>query len=408
MKTSFTKAKRFAKVFTAAMMAVLMLVAVCSCGSKDAWPVDKETGLTELYIGGIGPTSGDNANYGTSVRNGAKLAVDEINSAGGVNGFKFVLHFQDSQGDPESAVSAFGKQMDEGMKVSLGGTFSGETKSVVAAAAADDVMLLTPSASSVDSIKGNDKAFRVCFSDPSQGTASAKYIKDFELATKVAVLYDSSNDYCQGLYDTFKTECAKLGIQILTVQTYTDTTNTDFSAQIAAIKESGAELVFLPIYYTPISLILTQASQMGYAPKWFGVDGMDGLLTVKGFDTSLAEGAMLLTPFVATAEDEATKSFVEKYQSADYGDGETPNQFAADAYDCIYALRDALEQAGVTADMDYSDICDALVETFTSEDFSFTGLTTAGEAATWSDTGEISKQPMGMVIQDGVYMPLDA
>ena len=169
MKTSFTKAKRFAKVFTAAMMAVLMLVAVCSCGSKDAWPVDKETGLTGLYIGGIGPT-------------------------GGVNGFKFVLHFQDSQGDPESAVSAFGKQMDEGMKVSLGGTFSGETKSVVAAAAADDVMLLTPSASSVDSIKGNDKAFRVCFSDPSQGTASAKYIKDFGLATQVAVLYDSSND----------------------------------------------------------------------------------------------------------------------------------------------------------------------------------------------------------------------
>ena len=175
--------------------------------------------------------------------------------------------------------------------------------------------------------------------------------------------------------------------------------------QLNDAKNAGADLVFLPIYYTPISLILTQANQMGYAPKWFGVDGMDGLLTVEGFDTQLAEGCMLLTPFVATAEDEATQAFVQKYEE-DYG--ETPNQFAADAYDCIYAIKQAIEQAEVTADMDFSEICDALVEVFTSGDFSYTGLTTGGEAATWSDTGEISKQPMGMVIQDGVYMPLDA
>ena len=224
------KTKKFVKVVASAMLALLMLVAACSCSSKDAWPVDKETGLTELLIGGIGPTTGDNANYGNSVKNGAKLAVDEINAAGGVNGFKLVLNFQDSQSSPESAVSAYGKLMDLGMKVSIGCTLSGENASVVAAAKNDDIFLLSPSASSVSAIAGNDKAFRVCFSDPSQGTASAKYIKDFGLAKKIAVLYDSSNDYCQGLYDTFKAECETDGLEIVTVQTYTGTTNTDFSA----------------------------------------------------------------------------------------------------------------------------------------------------------------------------------
>ena len=395
MKTSFTKAKRFAKVFTAAMMAVLMLVAVCSCGSKDAWPVDNETGLTELYIGGIGPTSGDNANYGTSVRNGAKLAVDEINAAGGVNGFKFVLHFQDSQGDPESAVSAFGKQMDEGMKVSLGGTFSGETKSVVAAAAADDVMILTPSASSVDSIKGNDKAFRVCFSDPSQGTASAKYIKDFELATKVAVLYDSSNDYCQGLYDTFKAECAKLGIQILTVQTYTDTTNTDFSAQIAAIKESGAELVFLPIYAADAAKILTQAAQTkafdGMVP--FGCDGLDGLIG-KISNKADAEGVMLLTPFAADATDENVKKFVSAYKTA--YNGETPDQFAADGYDAVFTIAAALKDAGITSE-NKDNLTSRLVASMLK--ISVDGVT--GKMS-WTADGKTTKDAKAMVIKDGV------
>ena len=194
-------------------------------------------------------------------------------------------------------------------------------------------------------------------------------------------------------------------MEIVSETSFTDDSATDFSVQLNDAKNAGADLVFLPIYYQPISLILTQANNMGYAPKWFGVDGMDGLLTQEGFDTALAEGCMLLTPFVATAEDEATKKFVATYEE-NYG--ETPNQFAADAYDCIYALKQAIEAAGLTSDMDFTELCDGLMEQFVAEDFSFTGLTTAGEAATWSDTGEISKQPMGMVIEDGVYMPLDA
>lgn len=394
MKTSLRKTKKFAKVFAAVAVAVLMLMSVCSCGSAEKWPVDKESGLTELLIGGIGPTTGDNANYGNSVKNGAKLAVDEINAAGGVNGFKFVLNFQDSQGDPESAVSAYGKLMDLGMKVSIGCTLSGENASVVAAAKADDMFLISPSASSVNAIAGNTNAYRICFSDPSQGTASAKYIKEFDLAKKIAVLYDSSNDYCQGLYDTFKAECETLGLEIVTVQTYTDTTNTDFSAQISAIKASGADLVFLPIYAADAAKILTQAAQTkafdGMIP--FGCDGLDGILD-KISNKADAEGVMLLTPFAADATDENVQKFVAAYQKA-YG--KTPDQFAADGYDAIYTIAEALKSAGVTSD-NKDDLTSRLVAAMTK--VTVKGLT---GTMTWTADGETTKDAKAMVIKNGV------
>ena len=371
-----------------------------------------------FMIGGIGPTTGDAAIYGNGVRIGAQIAIDEINAEGG--DIQFDYNFQDDENDAERSVNAYNNLKDWGMQILMGTVTTAPCVAVSAETNADNMFQITPSGSSTDVIGGQPDAdgniatprkenvFQMCFTDPNQGAASAQYISEQGLGTKIAIIYNNSDTYSTGIYQSFMSEASELGLEVVSEQAFTNDSATDFSVQLNAARDAEADLVFLPIYYTPISLILTQANSMGYAPKWFGVDGMDGLLTVKGFDSSLAEGAMLLTPFVATAEDEVTKSFVEKYQSADYGDGETPNQFAADAYDCIYALRAAIEQSGVTADMDYSDICDALVETFTSEDFSFTGLTTAGESATWSDTGEISKQPMGMVIQDGVYMPLDA
>lgn len=303
------------------------------------------------------------------------------------------------------------------MQILVGTTTTTPCVAVSAETNADNLFQLTPSASSTDVIGGQpdaegnistprkDNVFQMCFTDPNQGAASAQYISEQKLGNAIAIIYNMSDTYSTGIYQSFKAEAANLGLNIVSETSFTNDNATDFSVQLNAAKNANADLVFLPIYYTPISLILTQASNMGFSPNWFGVDGMDGLLTVEGFDTSLAEGAMLLTPFVATATDEATTSFVSKYEDK-YG--ETPNQFAADTYDCVYAIRDALQKAGCTPDQDASTICDALIETFTSSDFSYTGLTTAGKAATWSDTGEISKQPMGMVIENGVYMPLDS
>ena len=368
-----------------------------------------------FMIGGIGPTTGDAAIYGNGVRIGAQIAIDEINAEGG--DIQFDYNFQDDENDAERSVNAYNNLKDWGMQILMGTVTTTPCVAVSSETNADNMFQITPSGSSTDVIGGQPDAdgnistprkenvFQMCFTDPNQGAASAQYISEQALGTKIAIIYNNSDTYSTGIYNSFKAEAEADGLEIVSETTFTDDSATDFSVQLNDAKNAGADLVFLPIYYTPISLILTQANQMGYAPKWFGVDGMDGLLTVEGFDTSLAEGCMLLTPFVATAEDEATQDFVAKFEEVA---SETPNQFAADAYDCIYALKSALEQAGVTPDTDYSDICDALVEVFTSGDFSFTGLTTAGEAATWSDTGEISKQPMGMVIQDGVYMPLDA
>ena len=191
-------------------------------------------------------------------------------------------------------------------------------------------------------------------------------------------------------------KASELGLQVVSDTTFADGADTDFSVQLTDAQSKGADLVFLPMYYTPASLILAQAKGMGYAPKWFGIDGMDGILTMDGFDTSLAEGVMLLTPFNADAEDEKTQSFVAKYQEK-YG--EIPNQFAADAYDCVYAYKQALEAAGATTDMSASELCDLMIAQFTS--MTFDGLT--GEGMTWDETGAVSKSPKGMVIQNGAY-----
>ena len=396
------------------------VLAGCSNGSDSAsaGSTSGSASGAAFKIGGIGPTTGGAAIYGNACKIGAQIAIDEINAEGG--DIQFEMNFQDDENDAEKSVNAYNNLKDWGMQILMGTTTSTPCVAVTAESNADNIFTLTPSGSSTDCIGGQpdkdgnvatprkDNVFQMCFSDPNQGLASAQYISEQGLGSKIAIIYKNDDTYSTGIRDTFVKEAGELGLEVVSETTFTEDSQTDFSVQLNAAKDAGADLVFLPIYYTPISLILTQANQMGYAPKWFGVDGMDGLLTVEGFDTSLAEGCMLLTPFVATAEDEATKSFVEKYKSDEYGKGETPNQFAADSYDCIYVFKQAIEAAGVTPDMDPSDICDALIETIASDDFSYTGLTTAGEAATWSDSGEVSKQPMGMVIQDGVYMPLDA
>lgn len=402
----------------AAALSAAGVLAGCSGGDEAPAGSGTASSAAVFKLGGIGPTTGDAAIYGNAVKNGAQIAVDEINAEGG--DIQFELNFQDDENDPERSVNAYNNLKDWGMQILVGTVTTAPCVAVSAETNADNMFQITPSGSSTDVIGGQPDAdgnistprkenvFQMCFTDPNQGAASAQYISEQQLGTKIAIIYNNSDTYSTGIYQSFLSEAADLGLEVVAESAFTNDSATDFSVQLNDAKNAGADLVFLPIYYTPISLILTQANQMGYAPKWFGVDGMDGLLTVKGFDTALAEGCMLLTPFVATAEDEATQAFVETYEGADYGNGETPNQFAADAYDCVYALKQAIEEAGITADMDPSDMCDALVETFTSSDFSFTGLTTAGEAATWSDTGEISKQPTGMVIEGGVYMPLDA
>ena len=330
-------------------LASALVVSMAACGSNGGSD-SGSSDATTFKIGGIGPTTGDNAIYGTAVKNGIQLAVDEINEAGGINGYQIEYQFEDDQSDSEKSVNAYNTLKDWGMQMLVGTVTSTPCTAVVEETHADNMFQLTPSATAVESIQ-YDNAFRMCFSDPNQGKASADYISENGLASKVAVIYNSSDTYSSGIYQRFVEEAESVGLEVVAAEAFTADSKTDFSVQLQKAKDSGAELVFLPIYYQEASLILAQADKMGFAPAWFGCDGMDGLLALDGFDAALAEGLMFLTPFTADAEDEETQTFVADFEEA-FGD--TPNQFAADAYDCIYVIKEAAEKADLTPDMSIS------------------------------------------------------
>lgn len=352
-----------------------------------------------LKVGGIGPTTGGAAVYGKAVMNAANLAVEEINAAGGVNGMELQFQFEDDEHDAEKSVNAYNTLKDWGMQMLMGTVTSTPCTAVVNESAKDNMFHLTPSGSAVESI-AQPNAFRVCFSDPNQGAASAQYIGENGIATKVAVIYDSSDVYSSGIYEKFAAESANQGIEIVAQGAFTADNKTDFSQQLQAAKDAGAELVFLPFYYTEAALVLTQANTMGWDPLFFGCDGMDGILGVKNFDTSLAEGLMLLTPFAADAEDDLTVSFVTTYKEK-YGD--IPNQFAADSYDAVYAIKAALEDANANPEMSVSDICEAAKASMVK--ISVDGLTGAG--MTWNAEGEPSKAPKAVKIEGGAYVSME-
>ncbi len=360
-----------------------------------------------IKIGGSGPLTGPAAVYGNAVKAAAELAVEEVNAKGGL---QFELDFEDDTHDAEKAVTAYGVLKDWGMQVSLATVTSAPGAAVSPMYKDDHIFAISPSGSSLAVIyQDPDNAanpygnvFQMCFTDPNQGVASADYLAAHtDLGSKIAVIYKNDDNYSSGIFAKFKSEADAKGLSIVYEGTFDDSNASDFTVQLKKAQDAGADLLFLPIYYDPASLILTQANQMGYAPTFFGVDGMDGILTLEGFDTSLAEGVYLLTPFSADATDDLTKNFTANYKAR--MNDEVPNQFAADAYDCVYAIAQACEAAGVTADMSASDICDALTSQFTS--MTFNGLT--GQNVTWSASGEVSKSPKAVKIENGVYVGVE-
>lgn len=411
------------KKFVSSVLAASMVLSLAACGStattsESASSASETTTSaassatsesasgsytgTPIKIGGIGPITGAAAVYGNAVKNAEELAVKEINAANGSDVFEW--QFEDDENDAEKSVNAYNTLKDWGMQILAGPVTTTPSVAVAAETVNDNMFMMTPSASSLSVIlnDANDEStargnvFQVCFTDPNQGVASADYIAENGLPTKIGVIYDSSDAYSSGIYEKFQAEAQAKGLEIVAAEAFTADNKADLSTQLAKCQEAGAELVFLPIYYQEASQILIAADKIGYDPTFFGCDGMDGILAIEGFDTSLAEGLMLLTPFAADAQDEKTQAFVASYKAA-YGD--TPNQFAADAYDVIYAIYQAVLAGGINGDMDASEICDALKTQFTS--MTFDGLT--GTGMTWDATGAISKNPKAVVIKDGAY-----
>ena len=394
------------KKLLALALALTMALSLAACGgdssnadSTGETSTEENSGAsgTAFKVGVIGPMTGGAAIYGTCVANSAQIAVDEINALGG--DIQFELMVEDDVNDAETSLNAYNALMDDGMQILVGTVTTTPALNVVPQAYEDRVFTITPSASGDDVIENNDNVFQICFTDSNQGSRSAQYINEHFPDAKIAIIYKNDDQYSIGIRDNFKAEADARGMSVVYEGTFTEASQTDFNVQLAAAQSAGADLLFLPIYYTPASVILTQANAMGYAPTFFGVDGMDGILTAENFDASLAEGVYLLTPFSADAQDEMTQNFVAEYQDR-YG--EIPNQFGADAYDAIYTLYQAIQAAGVTADMSNEEICDALIEVMPT--LAVTGLTSAGSEMTWDENGAVSKDPTAVIIENGTYV----
>ena len=363
MKNFFKKTLAFVMLFAMAAMCFV------GCGEKKS--------DNELVIGVSGPLTGGASLYGNAVKNGMQIAVDEINAAGGVNGFTLKLVCEDDENTAEKAVSAYRTLKDAGMDVFLGAVTSGCTTAILPETIDDNMFLLTPSGSDVDCINGAN-AFRVCFNDLAQGSASAQYIADNNLAKKVAVIYDSSTTYSTGIYQSFKAKAKELGkFEVFDTNTSFVDGASNFDAQLQSVKASGADLVFLPIYYENAALIIRAAQNiLGDGVKFFGCDGLDGIVA----------------------------QFSDK--NGVTADGETPIQFAADGYDAVYAVVAAVKQAGVKPEdgLKASQLCEKLKVAMTQ--IKVDGAT--GLGMTWNDKGEPEKEPKAMYIdvtkdENGVY-----
>ena len=398
------------KKFVSGMLAAVMALSLAACSGNNSSDTSSAQGSqastsegasqATIKLGGIGPTTGGNAQYGNAVKNGEQLAVDEINAAAGYTVFE--LKFEDDESDPETALNAYNALKDWGMQVLVGPVTSDPSLNVASECVNDNMFMLTPSASAEDVALTGSNIFQMCFTDPNQGVVSANYIADNNLGTKIGIIYVSSDPASTGIYTAFMAQAQELGLNIVVSDaSFTADNKSDLSTQVTKCQEAGADLVFLPIYYNEASQVLIAADRIGYEPTFFGCDGMDGILGVEGFDTSLADGLMMLCPFSAFGDDETTTTFVSAYKAA-YND-ETPNQFAADAYDCVYAIYQALQDGAISPDMSSSEMCDALTTAFTS--MTFNGTT--GEGQTWDENGMISKEPKVYIIESGAYVLAD-
>jgi len=391
-----TKMKNVLKKIAAVSLAAAMTASLAGCnngGNSGAADDGKK-----LVIGGIGPLTGGAAVYGNAVKNGAQLAVNEINKAGGVNGITLELNFQDDQHDAEIAVNAYNKLKDAGMKALVGTVTSAPCIAVSAEAAKDNMFLITPSGSAINCITAGDNCFRVCFTDPGQGKIAADYIADNKLGTKIGVIYDSSDVYSTGILEGFTNEAKEKNLTITATEAFTADAKTDFSVQIQKVMDSGADLLFLPIYYQEAALILQQAKTLGMNMPVLGGDGLDGLIDQLADKVAIADGVMVMTPFAASSPEKKSADFTKAYKET-FND-EVPIQFAADGYDAVYAIKAALEKAEVKdASLSASELCDKIKSAMTQ--ITLDGIT---GSTTWTADGEPTKAPqvMKIVVKDGV------
>ena len=373
--------KKIAKFLSLVM--ALCLVACCFTGCGSNYTAEN----TEFVIGVSGPLTGAAAVYGVAVQQSAQMAVDEINAAGGLNGVKFKLLATDDTHDASKVAANYASMLEGGMQVSLGTVTTAPGLEYTKLSNEDNVFFLTPSASG-DKIPEFENGFQMCFADGNQGKVAADYVNSLGL-DKIGIFYKSDDAYSNGIYEQFKDN---LNDSIKTVEAvFTDANATDFSSQITSLKD--CTFIFMPIYYTPAAVFLTQAKDIIAADAvYYGCDGFDGLAGQFEDFTVIPQEVSMLSHFDSNATEGAAADFIKKYTEK-FGT-DTLNQFGASAYDCVYAIFNAMKAAidageKIDVTISASDLCDILKEQFTGE-FSYSGVT--GTDVTWEDNGYVSKE----------------
>jgi len=402
--------KSLKRIMGLGLVLSLTIASLVGCGTKDTKVKEDTTGVEDaadvedtadvadtaentdlqtFLIGGIGPLSGGAASYGMSVKQGAEIAVKEINAAGGVTvGAEKVmldLNFMDDEATVDKAVTSFYALMDAGADAILGTVTSGACLGIIDLTKEEGILQLTPSGSA-QGITVNDNTFRLCFTDPLQGVTMADFAVEELGYKKIAIIYNNSDEYSTGMMDAFVSEVEAKGGSIVASESFV-TDDVDFNTQLTSIKATDAEIIFVPAYYNDAAYITTQAADLGMNLPFIGGDGWDGVLA-QVVDPAVLEGAIFLSPFLATDENAAVQAFVTEYNTQ-YG--VTPDQFAADGYDSVYVFKAAMEKAASTAS---ADMIAAMTQ------INVKGLT--GDV-TFSAEGEPNKGAKFIEIKGGAY-----
>ncbi len=311
----------------------------------------KQDGDT-ILLGGIGPMTGDAAMYGNSTYNGANLAVEEINAAGGINGKKIVLKVMDDKNDVVEASNAFNKLKEEGMVALIGAVTSKPSDAV--AQITEGLPMITPTGTAVSITEHGENVFRAPFIDSYNGQIMAQFAKDELKAQKVAVIRNTASDYSDGVATAFVEKAKELGLEVVADESYKDA-DTDFKAQLTKIQAAKPDALFMPDYYQKISLLAPQAREVGITCKLIGVDGWDGVIKSMSADKlSSVEGSYFANTFALDDPDEKVQTFIKKYNEK-YK--ENPQSFSAMGYDSVYLMAEAIKKAGST---DPKAVVDAL------------------------------------------------
>ena len=388
------------RILALVLTVVLCLGALASCGKTNY-----AENNTTVKIGISGPLTEGAAVYGLAVQKAAKLAVSEINKVSEAElGFKFEFVMLDDKHNKDNVPANYANMYESGMQISLGTVTTAPGLEFKELSYDDNVFVLTPSASG-DDIPEYGNAFQMCFADSNQGTASAEYFNANYAGKKVGVFYKSDDEYSKGIYNKFK---AALDASFGTiVEASFKGEESDFSAQVELLKE--CDVIFMPIYYTPASqFMLAGKDKVKGNAVYYGCDGLDGIDSIKGFDISaIPQEVSYLSHFNSGATTGAAADFIAAYNAFE-GDT-TLNQFGAAAYDCVWAIYEALKVAKAngkefSVTTSASDYCDILTEVFTSDEFVFHGVTGAPEAdgksnISWDESGFVNKQAVKYVVK---------